>query len=89
MIRVVTDGVQSKGNRTIKMYTHRYRSFAQARLSLDDGQGDVFELYLDDNGNLELRQLPRYNEGGESRVLYKSTLDERKTATIIQTFTNS
>lgn len=79
MIRVVTDGMKRNGHSGMTAYDeHRYREFARARLSMEDGHGDVFELYLDDSGNLELKQLPKYNEGGESRVLYKSTADERQ-----------
>lgn len=84
-IRAVTDGIGLRvtypGSGAIYRTTDRtYRGFARARLSMDGGHGDVFELYLDDSGVLELRQLPRHNESGSTRVIYNSTSAERDTA---------
>ncbi len=76
-IRVVTDGKPFHSRAATKTYEHTFNQFARARLSMDDGRGDVFELYLDDAGNLELRQLPRVHEAGEARVIYSRTAAER------------
>jgi len=64
-IMVTTDG----GG--LHWHTHKCAGQARARLSLG-GNAPVYELYLDTNGTLELRELPPYGQGGEDRVLYRT-----------------
>lgn len=74
MIRVFVTGGRDTGRAPARIV----HAPARVAASTAAGRGDVFELWVDDDGALELRQLPRYHETGEDRVLYRSTAAERR-----------
>ncbi len=75
MIRVVTDGMPRvrRGANVCVWHEHVYREFARARMYLSDDRQDGFEMYLDDAGNLDIREI----RNGIIRTIYSSTAAER------------